>query len=107
MTTHDATEPHAPPPARARRARARKLRRIAAAACLLAPGLLALGVDILHRPGRIFGFGPLHAIVYWWGTITLILVWAALLSAASRRRGRVRQAAAGVFAVLFAFAAGT
>jgi hypothetical protein len=95
---------------RARRARLRALRRRAALACLLGPGVLALALDAARRPGRVFTFDAKHAAGYWATTLLAAGLWAALLVTASvprRRLPRLRQVAAGVFTVLFAFSAST
>lgn len=89
-----------------RRVRGRRLRRIAAAVALALPGILALLVDMIRRPKRIFDFDRSHAAGYWVSSVLVLLLWGALLAVAAKRRGMGRQAAAGVFVFLFAFASG-
>ena len=96
----------APPRPRDRRAHLLRRRRRAALACLLGPGLLALFLDVIRRPERVFGFDAPHAAAYWMASALVVVLWAALLTAAAVRRGRVRQIAAGVLTVLFAFSFG-
>jgi glucan phosphoethanolaminetransferase (alkaline phosphatase superfamily) len=93
-------------PAHLARVRARRLRRLGMAVCLLLPGIATLVADILRRPKRVFGFDASHATGYWLTTLLLVILWGALLAAAAKRTGRARQVAAGVFVVLLGLAAG-
>ncbi|MEZ4296078.1 MAG: sulfatase-like hydrolase/transferase [Polyangiaceae bacterium] len=92
-------------PAKAR-ARARRLRRRLALILLLSPGLLCVGLDFANRGRHILRFDRLHALGYAATSLIVAALWGALLGAASARRGRGRQWAAGVLAVLFAFSIG-
>ncbi len=78
----------------------------AAVAALLAPGLLSVALDLARRPRRIFAFDAVHAAGYWTTSLLVTLLWAALLAAAAVPRSRLRGAAAGLFAALFALSCG-
>ncbi len=73
----------ASPPANTRLA-LRKRRRIVAALVLLAPGLMSLGSDVLHRGHRIAAFDAYHGATYLGATVESFLIGSLLLMGASR-----------------------
>src|SRR6185503_14321723 len=106
MTTDVQVAPASSLPAeggRAKRRRLRRLRRLLAALTLVAPTLSILAFDVARRARHIGTFDRLHLLGYMVSIVEDACLWAALLCVAAVRRGRLRQAAAGTFAVLFAF----
>ncbi|MBI4699932.1 MAG: sulfatase-like hydrolase/transferase [Deltaproteobacteria bacterium] len=91
---------------RRRRRQIRWRRRLAGLGVLLAPSVWLLGTDLCRRAGRIAGFDRTHQLGYVATAAASALFWTLVLYAAARRRGVLRQAAAGVFAVLFTLVAG-
>ncbi|MBK6514635.1 MAG: sulfatase-like hydrolase/transferase [Polyangiaceae bacterium] len=76
--------------ARPRRALIRSRRRLTAAVVLATPLLLQLGLDLSRRSSHMLTFAPLHALGYAGSVALTGTFWAALLLAATRRRGRAR-----------------
>lgn len=73
---------------------------------LAAPAAWIVGTDCVRRYYHVASFDREHALGYAASAAFSLIFWGVLLYAASRRRGVVRQAAAGLFAVLFTLAAG-
>jgi glucan phosphoethanolaminetransferase (alkaline phosphatase superfamily) len=102
----DATPAPPTSSATARRRRTRTRRRLVGAALLVAPALAILAADLVRRADRLLALDRQYRVAYA-GTLAASLVfWGILVAAASRRRGRVRHVAAGLFAVLFALTFG-
>jgi glucan phosphoethanolaminetransferase (alkaline phosphatase superfamily) len=112
MTT-EVTQASAAPPGEARsarprgfRARVRRAHRFFIAFILLTPALWIGAGDLVRRFTHIGGFDALHTFGYLASIVGSGAVYAALLYVAAAKRGPLRQAAAGCFAVLFTFGTG-
>jgi len=77
----------------------RKKRRIVAALVLLAPGLMSLASDVLHRGHRIAAFDVYHGVTYLGAAIESFLIGSLLLMSTARRRGAWRWALGSLFAI--------
>ncbi len=115
MPSSDPAHPYAPPVApktavasrpRVRRRQLRRRRRSIGVLVLLGPMLWLLLSDLWRRFDQIMTFDRVHSLGYV-ATIGFSgIFWAVILYVASRQRGILRQAAAGLFAVLYTLAAG-
>src|SRR5687767_14037133 len=91
---------------RARRRQVQKRRRLLAALVILGPGLLIFAEDVLRRAAHLGTFDDIHRTGWIASVAGSIVFWAVLLYASASRRGVAAQAAAGVFATLYALATG-
>lgn len=73
---------------------------------LVLPGLLAVATDALRRGTRLWNFEPTYKLTYFAAWVESLIVWSALLYAASRRSGWGRWVAAVLFVVFSTFAFG-
>ena len=94
------------PSARRERARARRLRRLAGVAALLAPWLWIMATDWFRRPRHLLRFDRVHALGYAGGCAESLALWSVLLYVASRRRGLLRGPVGAIFVALYALAVG-
>jgi glucan phosphoethanolaminetransferase (alkaline phosphatase superfamily) len=76
-------------------------RRSAGLAVLLAPVLWIVASDAARRPSHLASYDALHAKAYLGTAAASAVFWSVLLYNAARRRGLVREFAAGVFVTLF------
>lgn len=84
-----------------------KRRRALAALALLLPTIWSVVVDLSRRPSALLDF-PAGTKWYYRGSLLLTAaIWAALVWAASQRRGFERHIAAALFVVLFTLIQGT
>jgi glucan phosphoethanolaminetransferase (alkaline phosphatase superfamily) len=91
---------------RAARKKIRRWHRFFALLLLLTPALWILVGDLARRFAHIRGFDRVHRLGYAGSVLGAGAVYAVLLYIASARTGRLRQVAAGCFAVLFTFGTG-
>jgi glucan phosphoethanolaminetransferase (alkaline phosphatase superfamily) len=68
---------------------------------LLLPTLTVLVFDWWHRQAQIRAFSDLHRLTYAAAALESAVLWSVLLGLASRRRGRARWYAAGLFVLLW------
>jgi glucan phosphoethanolaminetransferase (alkaline phosphatase superfamily) len=73
---------------------------------LLAPSAWIIGTDWIRRFDQLTTLDRMHLLGYLGTALFSVVFWAALLYPSARRRGIIRQACAGVFAVLFFLTAG-
>jgi glucan phosphoethanolaminetransferase (alkaline phosphatase superfamily) len=73
---------------------------------LLTPTLWTVGFDVLRRWRHLLTFDQLHVWAYLGTLAASTVFWMVLLHASARRRGGLRQAAAGIFVVCFTLSAG-
>ena len=90
---------------RALRRRAR-LRKLAGFGLLLLPALVVVLLDLARRGERVMEFAGIYRWTYLAALVESVLVWGALLYAASRRSGWLRWATAALFVVAFTFSFG-
>ena len=90
----------------ARLQRLARQRRLLSPLLLLVPTLVVLGMDLSRRSARLESLDLWHKGYYFASLSEGLLVWGALLYAASRRRGALRWLAATLFVVGFTFAVG-
>ena len=88
------------------RRRRRRRRRWVGALVLCLPGLWVAASDGVRRWAHLATFDELHQKAYAATVLASVVFWAALLYAASRRRGWLRQAAAGLFVTGFTLSVG-
>ena len=88
------------------RRKIRRWHRFFAAGLLLSPALWITAGDLARRFDHIRSFDGLHRLGYAASLLGSGALYAALLYVASARQGRLRQLAAGGFAVLFTFGTG-
>ena len=88
------------------RRRRRRRRRWVGALVLCLPGLWVAASDGVRRWAHLVTFDKLHQKAYAATVLASVVFWAALLYAASRRRGWLRQAAAGLFVTGFTLSVG-
>ncbi|MGC4090332.1 MAG: sulfatase-like hydrolase/transferase [Polyangiaceae bacterium] len=86
--------------------RGRWLRRARIAGLLLAPSLLVIGLDVLRRGERLRGLEGTYVLTYAAAIAEGVLVWASLIYAASRRRGKLRWLSSVLFVLALTFAVG-
>lgn len=86
--------------------RARRLRRVLVASILLAPSLLVIGLDVMRRGERLRTLTGPYVLTYGAAIFEGALLWATLVYAASRRRGRLRWVNATLFVIALTFAVG-
>jgi glucan phosphoethanolaminetransferase (alkaline phosphatase superfamily) len=92
--------------ARARRRALRRGRRRRAVLVLLAPAAWIIATDVGRRGAHLWTFDALHVWAYLGTAAASLVLWAALLYAASPRDRLLSQAAAGLFVTLFTLATG-
>jgi glucan phosphoethanolaminetransferase (alkaline phosphatase superfamily) len=93
----------------ARRSRLRSLaqrRRLLVPVLLAVVSLVVVSLDFLRRGPRIRAFEHDYVLTYVASLLESLIVWGALLYAASRRRGRMRQVAAVLFVTMVTFTVG-
>ncbi|MEO6603718.1 MAG: sulfatase-like hydrolase/transferase [Polyangiaceae bacterium] len=90
----------------ARLQRVAQFRRLLAPLVLLVPTAVILGMDFSRRSGRLAGLDGTHQGFYLASLVESLVVWSALLHAASRRRGGWRWVAAVLFVIGFTFTVG-
>lgn len=90
----------------ARLSRLARTRRWLAPLLLLAPTLIVLGMDWSRRSARLSGLERSHQALYLASLLESVLVWSALVHAASRRRGALRWLCAVLFVIAFTFSVG-
>ncbi|HET9958637.1 MAG TPA: sulfatase-like hydrolase/transferase [Polyangiaceae bacterium] len=83
-----------------------RTRRLLAGALLLLPSISVVSLDYLRRGPRIRAFEPEYVLTYSAAVVESMLVWAALVYAASRRRGRLRWLNSVLFVIAFTFTMG-
>ncbi|HEY6081214.1 MAG TPA: sulfatase-like hydrolase/transferase [Polyangiaceae bacterium] len=83
-----------------------RLRRLAVPALLLLLPLLVLLLDFQRRGGRIARFPTPYLLTYGASLLESACLWSALLYAAARRRGWLRQLAAVLLVILVTFSVG-
>lgn len=88
------------------RARQRRARRFGAAVLLALPAALAVAQDVARRGERLAQFEGLYRATYAAAVVESVVVWGALLYAASRRRGALRWVAGVLFVLGATFAFG-
>ncbi len=81
-------------------------RRLLAPLLLLLPTAVVLGMDFARRSGRLAGLDTAHRALYLASLSESLIVWSALLYAASRRRGAWRWVAVVLFVIGFTFTVG-
>ena len=91
---------------RHQRRQRRRRRRLFGAFVLLSPGLWVVVGDAARRWAHLMTFDRLHQKAYAATVFASAVFWAALLYAASRRRGFLRQVAAGLFLAGFTLSLG-
>ncbi|MEO7328521.1 MAG: hypothetical protein ABI193_08085, partial [Minicystis sp.] len=102
----EAQETTAAVKARTLRGKIRRRHRLFTALLLLSPALWITAGDLARRFAHIRSFDRLHRLGYAASLLGVGAVYASLLYVASARKGRLRQLAAGCFAVLFTFGTG-
>ena len=98
--------PAARPRPRVARRRLRRWRRLGGLVVLLGPGSWVVLSDFVRRYYHVISFDRPHALGYLGTAAFSVVFWGVLLYVAARRRGFLRQLAAGLFAVLFTLCAG-
>lgn len=86
--------------------RARRLRRLLVGSILLAPSLLVIALDVMRRGERLRSLSGPYVLTYAAAIVESGLLWATLVYAASRRRGRLRWLNAALFVLALTFAVG-
>lgn len=82
------------------------LRRYTAAVLLLAPFLAVVAMDAARRGDRLVAFEPYYRWTYAGSVLESVLVWGALVCAASRRRGKAGRVYAALFVAFFTLSVG-
>ena len=90
----------------ARLQRVAQFRRLLAPLLLLLPTAVVLGMDFSRRSARLAGLDREHQGLYLASLLEGVLLWTALLHAASRRRGAARWVCAVLFVIAFTFTVG-
>lgn len=89
-----------------RRRRSRRIRRLVGVGLLVSPSLAIVAADLVRRADRLVALERTYRLAYAGTFLVSLVFWGILVAAASRRRGRLRQVVAGLFAVLFALTFG-
>jgi glucan phosphoethanolaminetransferase (alkaline phosphatase superfamily) len=93
-------------PAWSKLRRLRSARRLLGALLLAVVPVLVVALDFKRRGGRIALFEQYYRLTYLASFAESLLVWGALLYAASRRRGALRHVAAALFVIMVTFSVG-
>ncbi len=91
---------------RAKRRRARRLRRLIGLAVLMGPTAWVIGTDLFRRSSYIADFDKPHRLGYLASVGESLIFWGVLLYVASRRGGFLRGPATLLFVLFFTLAAG-